>query len=396
MMRRLLTTAVAVAALVLGALGPDLVLQARGTRTYLRILGVTLVTTPDGIRMKRATNAQVTDIAGREVGRAWLTSFEAHPGLEYLPSVIEIASGGTTTIIGGLTSANGRFRQTLGYTSLGGSVSFYRANFVPSSDAEYLAFLDQLSAPGNETVGAPSLPVSYSHAFRFTQNRVDRQIGDTGLTFRPGNQWFLSPAFGQLQRVGDNPSMGFTNLTTPPHFYNVNYLRLPGGESGGIVVCVGSPATCAIKGVGDFDGFYGRALSLGVGTLGVTADAASETVLTVYDSDIPANTPGCPAILPAPQNLLAADDLYEIDLGSPLGPDLEHKFSVAWDSVECATGYVLRFYRGDGTTFQIPSSEPFFTTVGGLNENLRGVAVAAVGPNGVVGIFSERFDFVSL
>ncbi len=334
-------------------------LLALGSRTYLRISGVTTTTTPDGIRLKRASNATVTTLQGQPVGTAWVTSFEAHPGLEYLPTVFEITAGGTTAIIGRLTSADGRFRQTLGYTSLGGSLSFYGANYVASGDAEYLAFLEQLSAPGNETAGAPSLPISLNHAFRFTQNRVDRQIGDTGLTFRPGNQWFLSPSFGQVLRVGDNPSMGFTNLTTPLHFYNVNYLRLPGGESGGVVACFGNPATCAIKGVGDFSGFYGRALSLSIGTLGVTADAASETEFTYYDSSVPPNAPGCPAILPAPQNPLAADDTYLFE------DQIEHRFAVAWDSVDCATGYVLRFFQADGTTYQVQTTEPFYSTVGG-------------------------------
>ena len=393
MSRIFLTAAVSIAVVVLTDLRDSNSLLALGSRTYLRIAGVTTTTTPDGIRLKRAANAAVTDPEGRPVGTAWVTSFEAHPGLEYLPTVIEMTVGSTTAIVGGLASADGRFRQTLGYTSLGGSLSFYRANYVSSSAAEYLAFLDQLSAPGNETPGAPSLPISFSHAFRFTQNRVDRQIGDTGLTFRPGNQWFLSPAFGQLLRVGDNPSMGFTNLTTPPHSYNVNYLRLPGGESGGIVVCFGNPGTCAIKGVGDFDGFYGKALSLGVGALGVTADAASETNLTYYDSSVPPNTPGCPAILPAPQNLIAAEATYFVEVGNT--QQIEHRLSMAWDSVECATGYVLRIYIGDGTSFDLKASEPFYSNVG-AGYGARGAAVAAVGPNGVVGIFSERVDLVTL
>jgi hypothetical protein len=383
MMRRLLTAAVA--ALALGALGPDLAVPAQGDRFHLRISGVTVTTTPDGIRLKRASNAVVTDLAGQPVGTAWVTSFEAHPGLEYLPTVMEITAGGTTAIIGGLTSADGRFRQTLGYTSLGGSLSFYSANYVPAGDDEYLAYFEQLSP----TNGTPGLPTSVNHGFVFTQDRVDRLIGDTGLTFRPGNQWYLSPSFGQLLRLGDNPSTGFTNLASPPHQYNINYLRLPGGESGAIVVCFGAPAICGLRGVGDFDGFYGTALSLAAGSLGVNVNAASETVLLTYpDPSVPPNAPGCPAILPAPENLIASDTLVLFE------DQFEHTFSMAWDSVGCATGYVLRFFRGNGTSFQVPASEPFFSTVGGPNENLRGVAVAAVGPNGVVGIFSERVEFV--
>jgi hypothetical protein len=151
-----------------------------------------------------------------------------------------------------------------------------------------------------------------------------------------------------------------------------------------------------VKGAGDFDGLYGRALSIAIGGLGVVADAASETAFTYYDSSVPRNTPGCPAILDAPQSLLASDDLYEIELGDPFGPSLEHQWSVAWDSVECATSYLVRFYRGDGTFFDVSATEPFYRTVGGLNENLRAVAVAAVGPNGVVGLFTQRFDFIQL
>ena len=392
MSRTFWTAAAVIAVVVYADLRDSDLLSAAGPRTYLRILGVTTVTTPDGIRLKQASNATVTTLEGQAVGTARVTSFEAHPGLEYLPTIIEVTAGGVTAIIGGLQSTDGRFRQTLGYTSEGALLSFYNSNYVRTSDTEYLAFLEQGPTPTNETVPSPTL----QHGFIFTQDRVDRRIGDTGLSFRPGNQWYLSPSFGQLLRAGDNPSISIASLTAPPQQYSLNFLRLPDQQSGSMVVCFGAAITCGLKGVGDFAGFFGRAFSLSIGSLGVNVNAASETVLTHRDSSVPPNAPGCPAILPPPQSVVAVDDLYEIQIGGTL--ELEHRFAIAWDSVECATGYVIRTFNADGTSDQTTVSEPFFNAVGGAGTSryFQAVAVAAIGPNGVVGVFSERVDFVPM
>ena len=378
MSRTFWTAAVSIAVVAFSGLKDSDSFAALGNRTYLRISGVTTTTTPDGVRMKRASNAPVTTLAGQPVGTAWVTSFEAHPGLEDLPTVIEITAGGTTAIIGGLTSATGTFRQTLGYSSAGGSLTFHGANYVAAGDTEYLAFLEQLT-PTNES---PGLPLSLSHGFQFTQNRVDRQIGDTGLTFRPGNQWFLSPASGQLTRLGDNPSMGFTNLTAPPHSYNVNYLRLPDQQSGAIVVCFGIPSTCGVKAIGDYEGYYGRALSLAVGILGVVVDAASETVLTYRDSSVPPNPPGCPPgrPLPSPRNVI----------GVVLGEDVGR---LSWDSVECASHYIVRVVGAEGTAVDFNTQNPRLLLTQLFAYQGTVVSVAAVAPDGTVGAFSEAIPF---
>jgi hypothetical protein len=347
--------------------------QAQPGTTIVRIRASTNATS-DGIVLHRAQGVPAVGLDGRSVGTAYVTAFVAHPGLEFFPTHIEIESGAGSAVIAGLTSRDGRFQQTIGFDTFDGPMQFAAASFLDSG-ADYLVSYRRLPSG--------SLPaVTLSHAFDFTQNRVDRQIGDTGLTFRPGNVWSIVPVFGQKQKVGDNPSYSFANLTTPLRQGNVNMLRLTGTESGALIACSNRPNTCGVRGIGNYEGYYGSALSRGVGGLGLSANAASDTVLVPRDPSIAQNPPGCPAgvPLPAPRNIIIADRSY---LGSNRGVEME------WSSVECAIGYVVRFEDEFGNTFDRPATKPEYVFLGGADTLRAIISIAAVAADGTVGQFSE-------
>lgn len=369
--RTLIVVAIAVVAMVDG-LGPRNAARAEGSTRLFRIRAVTTSTTADGIVLDRVNGGPVITLDGQQVGTAYVTSFREHPGLALPPTHIEIQSGSGTAIIGGLRSQDWTFSQTLGYDNFLGGMTFASANFLKADD-EFLVSYDRLPAgsPASET---------YSHAFDFTQNRVDRQIGDTGLAFRPGNQWFLVTAFGQKTLVGDNPSYSFTSLTAPAfRFGNVNMLRLPEGESGAVITCYGNPGICGFKGIGDYAGLYGTAISRAPGSLGVTGSAASDTTVTYRLPPGPPDPPGCPpgTTPAAPTNLVG---------GRKGGSG-----RLAWNSVKCAKFYVVRLIHADGRTEDI-SAGPL-TTIGYSVSNYFDVvafSVAARSASGVQGPFSEQ------
>jgi hypothetical protein len=379
---RQLLTMVAVLAVTAATYGTTSTGAASTTSTgsVFRIRNVSANSTSDGIVLRRAINAPVVGADGVTVATAFATSFEAHPGLEYLPTLFEIHAGSRTVIIGGLASGTGGFRQTIGFDNLDGPVRFARANFVASAD-DFTIFYERLppaTAPFSTTL---------NHAFLFTQNRVDRLIGDTGLSYRPGNQWWLVSGFGQATLVGDNPSMSFTSLTTPPRLANVNFLRLTGGESGAVIACYDFPVVCGVKGVGDYAGIYGTASSLSPGSFGLNANAASTTDFTYRDPSSPPNPAGCPSAqeLSPPLNALAGE-------GRRTGP-LALGIPLAWDSVECAAGYWIRVRDKDGFISRTARiDKPSYLLDFDVND--RTFAVAAVGPDGTVGPFSQEFELL--
>jgi hypothetical protein len=363
----------ALALLVAGLVLPR-ALSAQSGSTVLQITNLSLNQTPDGILLVRAVNAPVQTLGGQVVATANVTSVVVHPTLEYLPTVIQATVGGATVVVSQLASRDGTFRRTYGFDDISGAPGFLNAGLLVTADEGVITLVV------SRATAAPTPPTTLSHAFQFTQPRIDRLIGDTGLSFRPGNQWSLVPSPGQLISLGDNPSVSVINVTNPSELGGVNFLRLPDGQSGAVITCVGFPAVCGLAGVGDFNGLYGTAVSRTPASLGVSTNAASNTIVTHVDLSVPPNPPGCPtgALLPPPANLLARQFL---------GIHTE----LVWDSVECASGYAvsLRFADGGPRIFTVPgttladSSYPS-SFLGGL----VAFSVASIGQDGRRGPFS--------
>ena len=332
-----LTVAVAV---VLGQLIPNETALAQGIEILLRLTNFSTNTTPDGIRITTATNVPLTTLTGQVVGTGSVTSVEAHPALEYLPTWIELRSGAIRIFGGVLASRDGSFRQGAAY-EMGASV-------IEPSVFHDVGLLLPSSIGGSPAGGTgalklksfaqtPTTPTTLTHAFQFTANRVDRQVGSTGLTYRPGNQWELVIGAGGAIRVGDNPGAGYANLLDPTIVGSLSFLRLPDNVSGAVVTCVGSPPVCGLQGVGIYAGLYGTAFSRNPASLGLNANAASDTVVNRSADRVRIGSPFIPVNpnTPAPQNLL--------------GVRADGITTLVWDSVAGAEQYFLEIFYSDGS-----------------------------------------------
>ena len=373
-----LAAAVAVA-VVCDLFEPTGRVEAQGGTTVVRIRTTATNATADGVVLDRVQAGPAVTSDGTTVGLAYLTYFRSHPGLALLPAHIEIQSGAGSMVIGGLTSPDGRFNQTIGFDTFDGDPRFASANFVLVGTDYYVSY-SRLGA------GTPTTPITNSHAFDFTQDRVDRQIGDTGLSFRPGNVWSSVPGFGQKVPVGDNPSYSFANLVSPLRQGNVNMLRLTGTESGTLITCFDPTQICGVRGIGDYEGLYGTALSRAPGNLGITANAASDTITSYRDPSVTPNPPGCPVAepLPAPLNLIAVRSREFIS-----------RAYLKWNSVECAVGYVVRVHdRITDEVRELSSSGPSYEADGGILVAGNRVSVAAVAADGTVGQFSTPVSVI--
>lgn len=138
---------------------------------------------------------------------------------------------------------------------------------------------------------------------------------------------------------------------------------------------------CGLRGLGDYEGFYGTAVSLGTGVLGVAANSASGTILSYQDPSVVPNPSGCPlgGRLPAPRNIIGVRSREFVS-----------RAYLRWNSVECASSYVMNVLdRVTGEVRTLTSPGPAFEAAGGVLIVGNSVSIAAVAADGTVGQFSE-------
>jgi hypothetical protein len=301
------------------------------------------------------TRANLRGLDGSVLGTANGLGVVAHPDLPYYPTVLELSNSAQTVVVAELASRDGAFRQTFAYNRVG-PFGFYEAS-IARLDSTYVIRL----APARDT---PVGSVTYGHTFKFQGERKVENFGTAALAFRPFSVWDLVVGPGVSTRFGDD--FGIAGATAA-FGYSLDYLRRPGGRSGAIVVCTSTPPVCGLAGVGEFDGYYGSAASRTPASFGLVADAASDTTIR---SARPSYY-RCPS---------AADPVRP----RPFATSRSGRTSIQWNSIDCATDYVVRLALADGSVRFINSSTTGLTTI----LDVREISVAAV-TSGGIGEYSE-------
>jgi hypothetical protein len=149
----------------------------------------------------------------------------------------------------------------------------------------------------------------------------------------------------------------------------MSFLRLPDGVSGAVVMCVGSPPVCGLKGTGNYSGYYGTAAGLSAAALGVIADAASETRITHADETASHGFFRCPPPGTQPPVVFAG--------GSR---DKEGFTRLAWESVPCGdVTYIVDITFQNGTVRTYESDMSFlndYTITGNFTTHAPAGAVS--------------------